>query len=356
MNFQLDPSNRLDFHAFFSPGALLKFIRNEDYWRIWKPLRRDAAVLELYHGSGAVARLRLDKEERIVEAELIEGERARTMVRQHIAPLPPNAERTSRRILGRGAPVDAAVHALGTALQRQLILFDRLQNGPDAQSLWRVAPEYSALEVTESPAGTIAQHRWRAHGDALDAYDRMRSVRNWEAPAYPGGRRNARTWAEAHLFLRTQRADLQETRVLDPWQHDLLAKTPEGPRIFAFHIADPHRTDPLDLGPGVSQVFNPVTFYLFAAQIQDQLPTDRSRVPAARQPLYAADLRLAAHVVEQALRFVPPTDTHAPLQTYDSEFHRKVAERRADQLSRTALSARHTYLLLLAKEWESAVG
>lgn len=353
MNYQLEPATRAEFDAFFSKGALLKYIRNEDYWRIWSELRRDRNTLDLSHGSGAVARLTLDSDERIVAATLLEGDTARALVREHAAPLPPKAEREARKRLRTGVAVDDAIQALGTALSRRFTLYDRLALGDDAESVWRVSPEGSAVQITESPAGTIARHCWLAHGDAIDAFERLKDHRKWDVPEYAGGRRQARTLTEALFFLRTQRADLLDRRDHPSGQTDLVANTPEGRRVFAFTINDRYADAPLDFGPGLSQCLDPVMFYHFAAQIEDLLPRDRSRVTADRQPLYAADLRLAATAADQALRFIPWDQQAAPASCYLGAFNAKVAERRAEQLSRAGFTAQRDRLFALAETWQS---
>lgn len=68
MKFHLPASTRLSFHAFFDEGALLRFLANEDDWREWSELRRAGDLLDLVHWSGALARLRLDADERILAA------------------------------------------------------------------------------------------------------------------------------------------------------------------------------------------------------------------------------------------------------------------------------------------------
>lgn len=354
MKYQLEPATRAEFDAFFSKGALLEYIQNEDYWRIWRELRRDGETLDLSHDSGAVAHLTLDGDERIVSAQLLEGDPARELVRKHAAPLPPKAERTARKRLRAGVAVDGAIQALGVALSRRFTLYDRLEAGDGAESVWRVWPEGSAVHITEAPAGTIAKHRWLAHGDAIDAFERLLEFRKWDVPEYAGGRRQARTLTEALFYLRTQRADLLGRRDRQPGQTDLIANTPEGRRVFAFTIIDPSADAPLDFGPGLSPCLDPVTFYHFASQIEDLLPNVRGHVSAERQPLYATDLRLAAAAADQALRFIPAGQQAAPASCYLTAFNAKVAERRAEQLSRAGLTARRDRLLALAEVWQAA--
>lgn len=352
MKFHLDPTARREFPLYFSTGALLRYLRNEDEWRSWTSLRQYGDVVELRHASGAVARLRVDGDERIQEARLIEGDEAKALVRAHALPLPPGAERHARRTLRRGGQVDACVLELQAALQRSLRCLDRIPDERAFRSLWRVEPEHSALEIVETPEQTIVRFAWHAHGDAFDAFARFLHTRAWMAPEFPGGRRRARTWGEAHIFLRTQRADVQDARAHDPWNHDLVVTTPEGPRIVTLHVEHPERTDPLDLGDGTSAIFSPVSLYLFASEVESKTPGSPAHVPPERRPLYVADVRLAASAVEQALRFIPAGQSHAPLTIYPSEFQRRVAQLRAPQLSREALSARFTFLMLLVEEWE----
>lgn len=353
MDFNLPLRMLADFHAFFDRGALLRYVANEDEWRQWSELRRDGACLDLVHHSGAVARLRLDADERICAAELIEGEAARALVRQHSSPLPPKAARQARKALWSGREVHDALARLGEALGRNFSLLDRVAVDGGVESLWRVLPEGSALAISESPAGRIASHRWLAHGDALDAFDRLAARRLWDVPDYPGGRRAARTLAEAHLFLRIQRADLLAMREAGPGALDLLANTPEGRRVFAFSLQDPTRVEPTRLGDGRSACLSPVALYLFASKVQDETPTDMDRVPPARRPLYAQDLRLAAAAVEQALRFIPDGATLPQLEASANALARRIAEMRADVLSREALTARRAVLLELAAIWDA---
>jgi len=356
MDFHLTPSMRVDFHAYFNRGALLRYLANEDEWRHWSQLRRDGDCLDLVHLSGAVARLQLDADERICAAELIEGEAARALVREHVSPLPPNAARQARLALWSGRQVDDALARLGEGLGRRFFLLDRVAVDGGAESLWRVLPEGSAIAISEAPAGRIASHRWLAHGDALDAFDRAAKRRLWEVPDYPGGRRFARTLAEAHLFLRTQRADLLGKRDVGPDSVDLLANTPEGRRVFAFSVQDPMQVEPTRLGDGRSACLGPVALYLFASKVEDETPTDMDIVPTARRLLYAQDLRLAAAAVEQALRFIPEGATHPELDASANALTRRIAEMRADVLSREALTARRAVLLDLAARWEAGQG
>lgn len=235
-------------------------------------------------------------------------------------------------------------------------MLDRVAVDGGAESLWRVLPEGSALAVSEAPAGRIASHRWLAHGDALDAFDHAAKRRLWEVPEYPGGRRLARTLAEAHLFLRTQRADLLGMREAGPGALDLLANTPEGRRVFAFSVQDPSQVEPTCLGDGCSACLGPVALYLFAAKVEDETPSDMDRVPPARRTLYSEDLRLAAAAVEQALRFIPEGATHPELDASANGLTRRIAEMRADVLSREALTARCAVLLDLAARWEAGQG
>lgn len=113
----------------------------------------------------------------------------------------------------------------------------------------------------------------------------------------------ARTANEARLFVQCQGGAEVESRAVETQLH-ILARHPEGDRVYRFTLACGAPLDPTDFGEGASAILDPAELLFFADRVVRELPAPEDPVhPRAvirRLRLGAAALREAAAIVEQS--------------------------------------------------------
>lgn len=318
MSYTLVPDERERFlRDFATPLSWQAYLADEELRRSWPVLFEGPGQTLLRHGSGAVASLRLQGD-RVYEAKLVEGAEARALLGRH--GFRPGAEIRARvdRALTRGRPVDEALNA---AFPRRLGV-QELRGGPPGSRLYRVSDQ-GVLELQVDEAGALRSFTWRVGAQALDALDAHDAEAMWAVPAFPQADLPVRTPAEAALFLRVQRGE-ELARRREGARLRILARTPEGRRVFTFLPGREGGDN--DLGEGCSPVLDPVELMLFAANVRE-----KGGDPAL--------LTLAAAAARQAARFVPPGASAPPVEALHTAAARLVLSRQPERLSPAALEA-----------------
>ncbi len=168
--------------------------------------------------------------------------------------------------------------------------------------------------------------------------------KEWDAPAFPGGRLDVRTANEANLFVDVQRGAPIDTRI-DGDTFQILAETPEGRRLFSFWLQGGNPPDAADLGDGTSTALTPLDLVLFGSRVERELPD-----PPARTRHHARRLHLGASALRQAARFAGDGDA-LPESAFAGPMGKRMYLDDPDRFQKAALLAQADRLDALAAQW-----
>lgn len=171
----------------------------------------------------------------------------------------------------------------------------------------------------------------------------------WEALPTSGDPLDARTFAEAALYLRVRGAAILAARRRDVRGKTLLefrAVHDGAEKRFAFWL---HRLDVDDLvalgGAAPSKLLDPVDLVLFAAKVERELPERLDGVSRKLLQQHLADLELAAEAVLETFKFIPAGTGGVPRETVTTRAAEWLYDKNPDRFTRASLTELHGRLL-----------
>lgn len=333
---KLSDHDRALVSEWFPVGGTWASRRDDDEaMRWWQIVREEPHLVLLRHGTNAFYEMALVGGQ-IASTRFIEGAEAISTARAW-AFRPNDAQRA----------LAAQTFVVGSTVSKLPPVFEELGGAPTGRRRFDV--ERSGVVDVGFVGDRVRDVRWLTGGDALDALDAAAEAKRWDVPeARPPV--EVRSYEEARLYVAVMSGDLVAERVESDGAFHVLARTPEGPRRYAFVVADPSRTEALDFGAGTSSCLDPASFVLFASQVEKLLPAPGKGVPSQR-PVHARKLALAAAGLREAVKFIAPGEDLPPVGGYRTRAGEFLRETSPARFKRQHLLAEAARLDVLAAEY-----
>lgn len=331
------PGDELAHLDYWIPAGLelIRFKEDPDLFRAFQIIGREGLTAYAEHRSGAMLVLSLDLSERVVQRSLVQGKEAEILRNRYAYSIDPDLHHRLVHTLQRGVPAEVALQRL---FGPRLLTLGHLDI--------RLAPDGAQARSYRLPGGALLDVRLHVDGRLASFEVVQGEAAAWKlehehrAPwTAPDARRDmlqaAQTWGEALLVVRMDGGKPELAR--EDWSYvptrtAVLGSTPEGPKCWRFVIADRRPLDPLDLGEGVSEAFDPADALLFASGVQ----RSEAKVSSGN-PTF--DRALAAAAVRKALRTIPEGEEHVPERALLTTVSRWMLARQPERFTRTSMNA-----------------